>query len=148
MNNEIKINIINLNAIERFKILIIYNKRINLRIIIKNKFKFINYINNFLITIENSIIKTRFYIINKINIKIILGFLFMRKIKLIFRYLNDYKNKLIYILFCNLINKTIISIKINTKIKNNKKINLLKNNKIRFIKLKKKLLYNSKNLKN
>ena len=54
----------------------------------------------------------------------------------------------IYILFCDLINKIIILIKINTKIKNNKKTNLLKNNKIKFIKLKKNSLYNLENSKN
>ena len=56
LNIKAKINIIILNAITRFKILIIYSLKIALRIIISNKLKFISFANNIPVIINNSII--------------------------------------------------------------------------------------------
>ena len=45
--------------------------------IIKIKFKFIKFIDNVIITIKNTIIKTRFYIIKSLKIKVVFKFLFI-----------------------------------------------------------------------
>jgi len=49
----------------------------SLYIIIRNKFKFIRFIDNITIIIRNTIIRTRFYIINYIKIRVVLRFLFI-----------------------------------------------------------------------
>ena len=54
------------------------------------------------------------------GIKVILGFPFIYKARVILRYLNNYKDRLVYILFYDLITREIISIKINTKTENTK----------------------------
>ena len=56
LNIKIKVNIIILNAVICFKILIIYSLKIALKTIFNNKFKFIRFINNILIIIKNLII--------------------------------------------------------------------------------------------
>ena len=55
-NIKVKVNIIMLDVIICFKILIIYSLEMTLRIIINNKFRFIRFINNILVIIKNSIV--------------------------------------------------------------------------------------------
>jgi hypothetical protein len=54
----IEVSYISFNAVLKFKILIIYNIKIVFRTIIKIKFKFIGFINNVIIIIKNTIVKT------------------------------------------------------------------------------------------
>jgi hypothetical protein len=72
-----EVNIISLNIAIRFKILITYSIRIALRIIIKTKSRFVGFSDNITITIRNTIIRTRLYIIDSPRIKVILEFLFI-----------------------------------------------------------------------
>jgi hypothetical protein len=58
LNIKAKVSIISLNIALRFKILITYTTKIALKTIIKNKSKFIKFINNIAIIIKNTIIKT------------------------------------------------------------------------------------------
>ena len=120
LNTSTKVSMIILDTILWFEILITYSSSIVLRIIIRNRLRFIGFVDNIPITIRNSIIWTWFYIIDYSRIKIILGFLFICKTKIILRYSSDYKDRLVYILFCDLITREIISIKINTKTENTK----------------------------
>jgi hypothetical protein len=85
-------------------------------IIIKNKSRFVGFANNIAIIIENTIIRTWFYIINSFGIKVILRFLFIQKARVIFRYLKDKEDGLVFALLCNLRTRDIISIKTNIKI--------------------------------
>jgi len=45
--------------------------------IIKIKFKFIKFINNIIVIIKNTVIKTRFYIIKSLKIKVVFKFPFI-----------------------------------------------------------------------
>jgi hypothetical protein len=72
-----EVSYISLNAVLRFEILITYNIRIAFRTIIRTKFKFVGFINNFAVTIKNTIVRTRFYIIESLRIKVVLRFLFI-----------------------------------------------------------------------
>ncbi len=48
-----------------------------LQTIIRNKSRFVGFTNNVLVTISNIVVRTRFYIIDYLGIKVILGFLFI-----------------------------------------------------------------------
>ncbi len=56
LNIRVKVSIIILNIIIRFKILITYSLKITLRTIISNKSRFISFIDNILIIIRNLVI--------------------------------------------------------------------------------------------
>jgi hypothetical protein len=77
LNIKAKVSVISLNIALKFKILITYSTGIALWTIIKDKFKFIKFINNIVIIIGNTIIRTRFYIIDSFKIKVILRFPFI-----------------------------------------------------------------------
>jgi len=79
LNTSTKISIVTLDATLRFKILITYNLGIVLRTIVKNKSRFVRFIDNIIVTIRNTVVRTRFYIIDYSSIKVILRFLFFRK---------------------------------------------------------------------
>ena len=72
-----EVSYISLDAVLKFKILITYNIKIALRTIIKTKFKFIGFINNVAVTIKNTVVRTRFYIIKSLEIKVVFRFLFI-----------------------------------------------------------------------
>ena len=72
-----EVNYISFNVVLKFKILITYIIKIAFRTIIKTKFKFVGFINNVTVIIKNIIVRTRFYIIKSLRIKIVLGFLFI-----------------------------------------------------------------------
>ena len=84
-----EVSCISLDAVLRFEIPITYNTEIALRTIIRTKSRFVGFIDNVAVTIENTVVRTRFYIIESPGIKVVLGFLFIRKAKVIFRYLKD-----------------------------------------------------------
>jgi hypothetical protein len=110
-----EVSYISLDAVLRFEILITYNTKIALRTIIRTKSKFIGFIDNVAVTIKNTIVKTRFYIIESLRIKIVLGFLFIRKVKVIFRYLKDEEDGPVFTLLYDPRTGVIISIKTNTE---------------------------------
>ena len=56
LNIEVEVNIIILNVVICFKILITYSLRITLKTIFNNKFRFIKFIDNVLIIIKNLIV--------------------------------------------------------------------------------------------
>ena len=58
LNTSTKVSIIMLDTILWFKILITYSSSIVLRIIIRDRLRFIRFIDNIPITIRNSIIRT------------------------------------------------------------------------------------------
>jgi hypothetical protein len=56
LNIRAKVSVISLNAALRFKILITYSIRIALWMIIKNKSRFVGFVNNVAVIIRNTII--------------------------------------------------------------------------------------------
>ena len=110
-----EVSYISLDVVLRFKILITYSIRIALRTIIRIKSRFVGFADNVAVTIGNTVVKTRFYIIESLGIKVVLGFLFIRKAKVIFRYLKDEEDGLVFILLCDSRTGVIISIKTNTE---------------------------------
>ena len=110
-----EVNCISLDAVLRFEILITHSTRIALRTIIRTKSRFVGFIDNVAVTIENTVVRTRFYIIESPGIKVVLGFLFIRKAKVIFRYLKDEEDGLVFILLYDLRTGVITSIKTNTE---------------------------------
>ena len=115
LNIGAKVSVITLNTVLRFEIPITYSFKIALRTIIKNKSRFIRFINNITVIVGNTIIKTRFYIINYFRIKVILSFLFIRKARVIFTYSRNKKDKPVFTLLYNPRTRNIISIKTNIK---------------------------------
>jgi len=71
--------------------------------------------NNIAIIIGNTIVRTRFYIIKSPRIKVVLGFLFIQKARVTFRYLKDKEDRPVFTLLYNPRTKVITSIKTNTK---------------------------------
>jgi hypothetical protein len=78
LNIGAEVSVISLDIVVRFEILITYNIGIALRIIIRTKSKFVGFSDNVPITIRNTIIKPRLYIINSPGIKVILRFIFIK----------------------------------------------------------------------
>jgi hypothetical protein len=116
LNIKAKVSVISLNIALRFEILITYSTRIAFWTITKDKSKFVRFIDNIAIIIRNTIIRTWFYIIDSFGIKVILGFLFIQKARVIFRYLRDEEDRLVFALLCNLRIRDIISVKTNIEI--------------------------------
>jgi hypothetical protein len=77
LNTKAKVSVISLNIALRFKIPITYSTKMALWTITKDKSRFVEFANNIVVTIRNTIIRTRFYIINSSGIKVILRFLFI-----------------------------------------------------------------------
>jgi hypothetical protein len=72
-----EVSYISLDAVLRFEILITYNTGIALRTIIRTKSRFVGFIDNVAVIIRNTVVRTRFYIIESPRIKVVLGFLFI-----------------------------------------------------------------------
>jgi len=72
-----EVSYISLDAVLRFEILITYSIRITLRTIIRIKSKFVGFIDNVAVIIKNIVVRTRFYIIESLRIKIVFRFLFI-----------------------------------------------------------------------
>jgi hypothetical protein len=77
LDTGVEVNCISLDAVLRFEIPITYSTGIALRTIIRTKSKFVGFIDNVIVTIKNTIVRTRFYIIKSLGIKVVLGFLFI-----------------------------------------------------------------------
>ena len=72
-----EVSYISLDAVLRFEISITYSTGIALRTIIRTKFKFVGFIDNVAVIIKNTVIRTRFYIIKSLKIKVVFKFLFI-----------------------------------------------------------------------
>jgi len=79
LDTRVEVSVITLDATTRFEILITYSSGMALRTIIGNKSRFVGFVDNVPVMIRNSVVRTRFYIIDCPGIKIILGFPFFRK---------------------------------------------------------------------
>ncbi len=98
LDTRVEVSVITLDVTTRFEILITYSLGMALRTIISNKSRFVSFVDNMPITIKNSIIRIRFYIIDCLRIKIILRFPFFRKARVTFRYLRDDEDRLVFAL--------------------------------------------------
>ena len=94
--------------------------------IIRTKSRFIRFINNVTVIIKNTIIRTRFYIIESPRIKMVLRFLFIQKARVTFRYLKDEEDGPVFTLLYDPRTRVIISIKTNTKTKKTRESYLYK----------------------
>ena len=72
-----EVSYISLDAVLKFEISITYSTRITLRTIIKTKSKFVGFIDNVAVIIKNTIVRTRFYIIKSLGIKVVFRFPFI-----------------------------------------------------------------------
>src|SRR6266536_3876069 len=77
LNTGVEVSVITLDAVKRFEILVTYSSGMALQTIVRNKSRFIGFANNVLVTISNIVVRTQFYIIDCLGIKVILGFLFI-----------------------------------------------------------------------
>jgi hypothetical protein len=110
-----EVSCISLDAVLRFEILITYSTGMALRTIIRTKSRFVGFIDNVAVTIKNTVVRTRFYIIKSPGIKVVLRFLFIQKTKVTFRYLKDEEDGLVFILLYDPRTGVIISVKTNTE---------------------------------
>ena len=77
LNIGAEVSVITLDAIKRFKILVTHSLGMGLWTIISNKSRFVGFVDNILVTISNTVVRTWFYIMDCLGIKVILGFLFI-----------------------------------------------------------------------
>jgi hypothetical protein len=77
LNTKAKVSIISLDIALRFEILITYSTKMALRTITKDKSRFVRFVDNIVVIIENTIVRTWFYIIDSFRIKVILEFPFI-----------------------------------------------------------------------
>jgi len=110
-----EVSYISLDVVLRFEILITHNTGIALRTIIRIKSRFVGFADNVTVTIRNTVVKTRFYIIKSPGIKVVLGFLFIQKARVIFRYLKDEEDGPVFTLLCDPKTRVITSVKTNTE---------------------------------
>ncbi len=108
-----EVSVIILDAAKRFKIPVTYSSGIALRTIVRNKSRFVGFTDNILVTIGNTVVRTQFYIIDCLGIKVILGFLFIQKARVIFRYLRDEEDRPVFALLCDPRTGDITSVKTN-----------------------------------
>ena len=114
LNIGAEVSVITLDAVTRFEIPITYSLGMALRTIVRNRSRFVSFADNMLVIIRNIVVRTRFYIIDCLGIKIILGFLFFRKARVTLRYPKDYKDGPMFALFYNLRIGVITIVKTNT----------------------------------
>jgi hypothetical protein len=111
-----EVSVISLDIVVRFKIPITYSMGIVLRIIIGTKSRFVGFSDNVVIIIGNTVVRTRLYIMDSPSIKVVLGFLFIWKARVIFRYPRDKEDGLVFVLLCDPRTRDITSIKTNIEI--------------------------------
>src|SRR5579859_2712068 len=117
LNTGAEVSVITLDAAKRFKILVTHSLGMALWTIISNKSRFVGFVDNVLVTISNTVVRTWFYIMDCLGIKVILGFLFIQKARVTFRYPRDKEDRLVFVLLYNLQTREITSIKTNIKTK-------------------------------
>ena len=94
-----EVSVMTLDAVTRFEIPVTYSSGMALRTIIGSKSRFVGFADNVPVTIGNSVVRTRFYIMDCPGIKIILGFPFFRKARVTLRYPRDEEDSLVFALF-------------------------------------------------
>ena len=72
-----EVSCISLDAVLRFEIPITHSTGMALRTIIGTKSRFVGFADNVAVTIKNTVIRTRFYIIKSLRIKVVFRFLFI-----------------------------------------------------------------------
>ena len=77
LNIGAEVSVITLDAAKRFKILVTHSSGMALQTIVSNKSRFVRFTNNVLVIISNTVVRTWFYIMDCLGIKVILGFLFI-----------------------------------------------------------------------
>ena len=86
-----------------------------LRTIIGTKSRFVGFADNVAVTIGNTVVRTRFYIMESPGIKVVLGFPFIRKARVTFRYPKDEEDGPVFALLCDPRTGVITSVKTNTE---------------------------------
>ena len=112
LNTGAEVSVITLDAVKRFKIPVTHSSGMGLWTIIGNKSRFVGFADNVLVTIGNTVVRTRFYIMDCPGIKVILGFPFIRKARVTFRHPRD-KDRLVFALLCDPRTRQITSVKTN-----------------------------------
>jgi hypothetical protein len=77
LDTRAEVSCISLDAVLRFEIPITYSTGIALRMIIRTKSRFVGFTDNVAVIIGNTVVRTRFYIIESPGIKVVLGFPFI-----------------------------------------------------------------------
>src|SRR6266487_1566482 len=108
-----EVSVITLDAAKRFEIPVTHSSGMALQTIVRNKSRFVGFTDNVLVIIGNTVVRTWFYIIDCPGIKVILGFLFIQKARVIFRYLRDEEDRPVFVLLCDLRTGDITSVKTN-----------------------------------
>ena len=115
LDTGVEVSYISLDAVLRFKIPITYSTGMALRTIIRTKSKFVGFADNVAVTIGNTVVRTRFYIMESPGIKVVLGFPFIRKARVTFRYPKDEEDGPVFALLCDPRTGVITSVKTNTE---------------------------------
>jgi hypothetical protein len=110
-----EVSVITLDAALRFEIPITHSSGMALRTIIGNKSRFVGFADNVAVTVGNTVVRTRFYIMDCPGIKVILGFPFIRKARVTFRYPRDEEDGPVFALLCDPRTGDITSVKTNTE---------------------------------
>src|SRR6266487_176586 len=110
-----EVSVITLDAAERFEIPVTHSSGMALRTIVRNKSRFVGFADNVPVTIGNTVVRTRFYIMDCPGIKVILGFPFIRKARVTFRYPRDEEDGPVFALLCDPRTGDITSVKTNTE---------------------------------
>ena len=109
-----EVSVITLDAATRFEIPITYSSGMALRTIVGNRSRFVGFADNVPVTIGNTVVRTRFYIMDCPGIKIILGFPFFRKARVTLRYPKDHEDGPVFALFHDPRTGVITTVKTNT----------------------------------
>jgi hypothetical protein len=115
-----EVSVMTLDAAVRFEIPITYSSGMALRTIMGDKSRFVGFADNVPVTIGNSVVRTRFYIMDRPGVKVILGFPFIRKARVTLRYPSDLEDGPVYALFCDPTTGEITSVKTNAETENAK----------------------------
>src|SRR6266536_6058109 len=77
LDTGVEVSVIILDVAKRFEILVTYSLGMALQTIVRNKSRFVGFTDNVLVIIGNTVVRTWFYIMDCLGIKVILGFSFI-----------------------------------------------------------------------
>jgi hypothetical protein len=86
-----EVSVMSYEAAHKFEIPVTMSTTMTLRTITGSKSKFVGFADNVAVTIGNTVVRTRFYIMNTPGLKVLLGFPFFRKARVTLRYPSDYE---------------------------------------------------------
>jgi hypothetical protein len=89
LDSGAEVSYMTLNTAARLGLPITRSHNMALKTITRIKSKFTRYANNITVSVGDLVVRTRFYIIDILGIKIILGFPFFRQVRVSFRYPSD-----------------------------------------------------------